>query len=93
MQLRRSEEAAFRGSFHANQSRGSMGDRTGLMQDYDVENQFELGDLADDSDDGEIPGKRTSFDQETRTSNGLAGSGSVRVKKETVRSGSKSADR
>jgi hypothetical protein len=63
------------------------------MQDYDVENQFELGDLADDSDDGEIPGKRTSFDQETRTSNGLAGSGSVRVKKETVRSGSKSADR
>jgi hypothetical protein len=92
MQLRRSEEAAFRGSFHGN-GRGSTGDRTGLMQDYDVENQFELGDLADDSDEAETPGKRTSFDQETRTSNGLAGSGSVRVKKEAVRANSKGAGR
>jgi len=27
------------------------GDRGALMHDYDVENQFELGDLAEDSDE------------------------------------------
>ncbi|KAF2715426.1 DUF803-domain-containing protein [Pleomassaria siparia CBS 279.74] len=95
MQLRRSTETGFRGSFHGGNegSRNSLGDRTGLMHDYDVENQFELGDLADESDDGELPGKRTSFDQETRISTGLAGSGSVRVKKEMVRANTKGSER
>lgn len=52
------------------------------MHDYDVENQFELGDLADDSDHEN--GKRTSFDEEARLSGRLSGTGRGRVTKESV---------
>lgn len=63
------------------------------MQDYDVENQFELGDLVEDSDEGEN-GKRTSFDEEISAQNGgHPSTGSVRVKKETVRTNRKSSER
>ncbi|KAF2124777.1 DUF803-domain-containing protein [Dothidotthia symphoricarpi CBS 119687] len=81
MQARRSEE--LRSPFHA--ARNS-GDRRGLMHDYDVENQFELGDLAESEDEMEPEGKRTSFDRQTRL-NGRANVGKsrdVRVKKEIV---------
>ena len=63
------------------------------MQDYDVENQFELGDLVEDSDETEVGNKRASYDEGTRFQNGLAGNGSLRVKKENVRSSSKGSDR
>ncbi|KAF2874140.1 magnesium transporter NIPA-domain-containing protein [Massariosphaeria phaeospora] len=86
MQLRRSSDG-FRSPFLGGTGsvRHSMGDRGALMQDYDVENQIELGDLAEDSDEGDISGKRTSFDEENQAKNPQAGSGSVRVKKQTVR--------
>lgn len=62
-----------------------MGDRGALMQDYDVENQFELGDLADSDDEDNK--KRSSFDEEGRLG-GRASSGSnmrsLRVQRETV---------
>ena len=54
-----------------------------LMHDYDVENQFELGDLGDDSD-GVESAKRTSFDEEARLNGRLSGTGRGRVQKETV---------
>lgn len=94
MQARRSTDSGYRSPFLAgNGSRTNMDDRRGLMADYDVENQFELGDLADDSEDeGESGGKRTSFDQGVRRANGTP-SGSVRVKKEAVRPAGKSLDR
>jgi hypothetical protein len=57
-----------------------MEDRRGLMADYDVENQVELGDLVEESDEGSTGGKRTSFDGEGRLQNGYA-----RVEKEKVR--------
>ncbi|KAF2120259.1 magnesium transporter NIPA-domain-containing protein [Lophiotrema nucula] len=97
MQSRRSTESLRSPFIQANTSgtwgraRDSMGDRGRLMGDYDVEQQFELGDLAEDSDEGSNGGKRTSFDEETNA-NGDA-SGSVRVKKQTVRPHSKSIDR
>jgi hypothetical protein len=96
MQARRSTDSGFRSPFlHGNGSaRNSTSDRRALMQDYDVENQFELGDLADDSDEGDASGKRTSFDEDhPRQNGGLAGSGSVRVKKETVRTNTKGSER
>ena len=95
MQSRRSTDSGFRSPFlgGGGNGRNSMGDRRALMQDYDVENQFELGDLVEDSD-GEAGGrKRTSFDEETRGLNGHAGTGSVRVKKEAVHMQKKSSDR
>lgn len=63
------------------------------MHDYDVENQFELGDLVEDSDEAEEGGrKRTSFDGDRRLGNGHT-SGSVRVKKEAVHASPKGDDR
>lgn len=56
------------------------------MHDYDIENQFELGDLAESEDELEHGGKRTSFDGQTRI-NGRANVGKsrdVRAKKEQV---------
>lgn len=64
------------------------------MQDYDVENQFELGDLVEDSDEAEEGGrKRTSFDEGARAQNGRPSSGSVRVKQESVQPNLKNSDR
>jgi hypothetical protein len=60
------------------------------MTDYDVENQFELGDLAEDSDEGSSGGKRTSFDEGMGV---RSGTGSVRIKKEGIRPNAKSTDR
>lgn len=63
------------------------------MRGYDVENQsFGLGDLVEDSDEGETGGKRTSFDEEVAGANGRAG-GSMRVKREIIRSGARGAER
>lgn len=95
MQARRSTESGFRSPFLAgNGSRTSMSDRRALMQDYDVENQFELGDLAEDSDEGENGRKRTSFDDEDgQRQNGHPSGGSTRAKKESVRPNSKITDR
>lgn len=57
-----------------------------MLADYDVENQFELGDLVEDSDEGEGGGrKRTSFDGDRREPNGHASSGATRLTKETIR--------
>lgn len=71
MQARRSTEAGFRSPFIGQSRRSSMGDRRALMQDYDVEQQVELGDLAEDSE-GSSSGKRTSFEESTRLQNGIA---------------------
>lgn len=103
MQLRRSEESSFRspalpflgghvnGSRQSLGSRRSVGERRAMMHDYDVENQFELGDLADDSDEDIGGRKRTSFDEEDDVAmNGRRPSGSVRIKKESVRANGKS---
>ncbi|KAF1998392.1 DUF803-domain-containing protein [Amniculicola lignicola CBS 123094] len=106
MQARRSQET-FRSPYLGSVSRdsrdlgsgshtgrNSLGDRRALMHDYDVENQFELGDLVEDSDEAETSGKRTSFDEDTGVRlNGAAGTGSVRAKKESVRPNAKSLDR
>lgn len=87
MQARRSAEDGFRSPFLGGGSRrGSTGDRRALMQDYDIENQVELGDLVEDSDEGSSSGKRTSFDDGVRSQNGRPKKGSVRVKKEASRS-------
>lgn len=89
MQARRSEEILAERRFShgvVREGRGSYvdsGDRGALMHDYDVENQFELGDLAEDSDDIESA-KRTSFDEEARLSGRLSGTGRGRVQKESV---------
>jgi hypothetical protein len=70
MQLRRSGEG-FRSPFHSANGRNSTEDRRGLMEDYDIENQLELGDLVEDSDEeGSASGKRTSFDDGDRLQNG-----------------------
>jgi hypothetical protein len=53
------------------------------MHDYDVENQFELGDLAEDSDEAGAS-KRTSFDEDQRMHGRLSGAGRGRVQKESV---------
>ena len=101
MQLRRSEESNFRspalpflgghgnGSRQSVGSRRSVGERRAMMHDYDVENQFELGELADDSDEDIGGRKRTSFDEEDLALNGRRPSGSLRVKKESVRANGK----
>lgn len=68
-------------------SYADAGDRSALMHDYDAENQFELGDLAGDSDDDLESGrntKRPSFDEETRLSGRLSGTGRGRVQKDSV---------
>ena len=63
------------------------------MHDYDVENQFELGELADDSDE-EVGGrKRTSFDADDVRLNGRKPSGSMRLNKESVRPNAKGQTR
>ncbi|ORY05897.1 magnesium transporter NIPA-domain-containing protein [Clohesyomyces aquaticus] len=95
MQARRSNElrSPFLSGNGNGSVRNSLGDRRALMHDYDVENQFELGDLAEDSDEGDTVGKRTSFDEGIRSAqkqNGnehvsVSRSGSLRVKKEAVR--------
>jgi hypothetical protein len=56
-------------------------DQRALMHDYDIENQFELGDLAEDSDGQRS--KRTSFEEE-RMAGRLRGAGRGRVQKESV---------
>jgi drug/metabolite transporter (DMT)-like permease len=92
MQARRSMENGFRSPFlNAGSRRSSAGDRRALMQDYDIENQVELGDLVEDSE-GSSSGKRTSFDEETRLQNGRANVGIVRGKGE-VRSTSRAASK
>lgn len=89
LQSRRSmDSAGFRSPFLGgnNGSRHSLAERRAMMHDYDVENnQFELGDLADDSDEAEEGGrKRTSFDDARAASNSRAGS-QTRVQTESVR--------
>lgn len=81
MQARRSGELQ---EFLSGNSRQSVSapDQRALMHDYDVENQFELGDLADDSDADEA--KRTSFDEDARMHGRLSGAGRGRVQKESV---------
>lgn len=66
-----------------------------MMHDYDIENnQFELGDLADDSDEAEGGVKRTSFDEADDVGlNGRRTSGSVRVQKASVRPNAKGSAR
>ena len=64
-----------------------------MMHDYDIENQFELGDLADDSDEDVGGRKRTSFDEADVAMNGRRPSGSVRLKKESVRPNGKGQNR
>ncbi|KAF1952197.1 DUF803-domain-containing protein [Byssothecium circinans] len=90
MQLRRSmDSAGFRSPFLSgnNNSRQDLGERRAMMHDYDVENQFELGDLTEDSDEAESGGrKRTSFDEHEQ--NGRASS-ATRVKKESVKPNAK----
>lgn len=65
--------------------RSTGGESAGLMHDYDVENQFELGDLADSDDEDNRKGK--SFDEDGRLG-GRASSGSnmrsLRVQRESV---------
>jgi len=53
------------------------------MHDYDIENQFELGDLAED-DDESGSAKRTSFDEDQRMQGRLSGAGRGRVHKESI---------
>ena len=63
------------------------GEGAGLMHDYDVENQFELGDLADSDDEDDNRKKGKSFDEDGRLG-GRASSGSnmrsLRVQRESV---------
>ncbi|KAF1914684.1 magnesium transporter NIPA-domain-containing protein [Ampelomyces quisqualis] len=81
MQARRSGElqSPFLGT---QSSKGDASDRRALMHDYDVENQFELGDLVEDSE-GDTS-KRTSFDEDQRMHGRLSGAGRGRVQKESV---------
>ncbi|KAL5115683.1 hypothetical protein ACEQ8H_006395 [Pleosporales sp. CAS-2024a] len=82
MQARRSGDLAspFLGGGRA--ARIPAPDQRALMHDYDVENQFELGDLAED-DEAENS-KRASFDEDQRTQGRLSGAGRGRVHKEPV---------
>jgi hypothetical protein len=91
MQARRSEELFEQQATgvvrSGRASYADAGDRGALMHDYDVENQFELGDLTGDSDDdmeGSRSAKRTSFDEEARLNGRLSGTGRGRVQKESV---------
>lgn len=81
MQARRSGD--LQSPYLNGRARGGQEENRGLMHDYDVENQFELGDLADDSDAPESA-KRTSFDEDQRSHGRLSGAGRGRVQKETV---------
>jgi hypothetical protein len=94
MQLRRSQDTGYRSPFLGSTGgRQSLGERGAMMHDYDVENQFELGDLVEDSDEAEEGGrKRTSFDGDRRLSSGRTSS-SVRVKKEAIHANTKSDER
>ncbi|KAF2492485.1 DUF803-domain-containing protein [Lophium mytilinum] len=95
MQARRSSiENGFRSPYLSGGSaRNSFSEREGLVRSYDVENQsFGLGELVEDSDEGEAGGKRTSFDEVLPDANSNA-SGSVRVKKQSVRGGMKGSER
>jgi magnesium transporter len=87
LQSRRSiDSAGFRSPFLGgnNSSRQNLAERRPMMHDFDVENQFQLGDLVDDSDEAEEGGrKRTSFDG-TVPANRRAGSKS-RVQSGSVR--------
>lgn len=77
MQARRSGELQeFLSGNHNNRSAAP------LMHDYDVENQFELGDLTEDDEGGSA--KRTSFDEDQRMHGRLSGAGRGRVQKESV---------
>lgn len=83
MQARRSGELQeFLSGSHSRRSSAAL-DQRALMHDYDVENQFELGDLAEDSEEGETA-KRTSFDEDQRIHGRLSGAGRGRVQKESV---------
>ena len=87
MQARRSEELLAFSNGATREGRGSYadrGDRGALMHDYDVENQFELGDLAEDSEEEGRSAKRTSFDEEARLNGRLSGTGRGRVQLESV---------
>ena len=89
MQARRSEELiseryANGATREGRDSYGDRGDRSALMHDYDVENQFELGDLAEDSEEEGRSAKRTSFDEDTRLNGRLSGTGRGRVQLESV---------
>lgn len=78
MQARRSGE--LQEYLSGNHNRNAP-DQTALMHDYDVENQFELGDLTED-DEGNA--KRTSFDEDQRMHGRLSGAGRGRVQKENA---------
>ncbi|KAF9734517.1 duf803 domain membrane protein [Paraphaeosphaeria minitans] len=101
MQLRRSTDSSFRSPAlpflggHGNGSRQSLGERRAMMHDYDIENnQFELGDLADDSDEAEGGIKRTSFEEADDVGlNGRRPSGSLRLSKSSVRPNAKGSGR
>ncbi|KAJ4373219.1 hypothetical protein N0V83_003512 [Neocucurbitaria cava] len=89
MQARRSEELISErytngAAREGRQSYADRGDRSALMHDYDVENQFELGDLAEDSEDESRNTKRTSFDEDSRLNGRLSGTGRGRVQLESV---------
>lgn len=96
MQSRRSVESGYRSPFLGGSqsgSRHSLGERRGMLHDYDVENQFELGDLAEDSDEGEGGRKRTSFDErDDLGANGRA-DGSRRMNRESARPNMKGQNR
>ncbi|KAJ4988517.1 DUF803 domain membrane protein [Stagonosporopsis vannaccii] len=86
MQLRRSQEMYLQSNGSGTRRSSGTGEGAGLMHDYDVENQFELGDLAD-SDDEDNNKKGKSFDEDGRLG-GRASSGSnmrsLRVQRESV---------
>jgi len=86
MQLRRSQELYLQSNGSGTRRSSGTGEGAGLMHDYDVENQFELGDLAD-SDDEDNNKKGKSFDEDGRLG-GRASSGSnmrsLRVQRESV---------
>ncbi|KAF2997896.1 hypothetical protein E8E13_004262 [Curvularia kusanoi] len=85
MQARRSQELYLQSNGSGVRRTSGTGEGAGLMHDYDVENQFELGDLAD-SDDEDNAKKGKSFDEEGRLG-GRASSGSnmrsLRVQRES----------
>lgn len=86
MQARRSQDLYLQSNGSGVRRSSGNGEGAGLMHDYDVENQFELGDLAD-SDDEDNRKKGTSFDEDGRLG-GRASSGSnmrsLRVQRENV---------
>jgi hypothetical protein len=83
MQARRSGDLQSPFLRNEHNARGDASDRRALMHDYDIENQFELGDLGEDSDDVESA-KRTSLDEDQRMHGRLSGAGRGRVQKESV---------